>query len=77
MKVKKLEKYLGNENNTLKLECMRYELNMKYERICKINNYKPDESDEEKEKTDDTALTMSFQKFKARCHNCGNYGNKR
>ena len=51
---------------------------MKYKKICKKNDYDPDEDEKErKEENKGTALaTMSYPRFKGRCYTCGNFGYK-
>jgi len=47
-KVEPLEKDLDNTHDPLTIERMTNELNLKYKKICKKNNYDPDEDEIEK-----------------------------
>ena len=56
------------------------ELDIKYEKICKKNDYDPESREQNKKgknKGNCTALTMwGFKGFRGRCHFCGNFGHK-
>ena len=49
-KVETLEKDLDYENVPLAIERMTNKLNMKYKKICKKNDYDPDEGEKERKK---------------------------
>ena len=57
---------------------MTNEFNMKYKKMCKKNDYDPDEDENERKKANKgTALTTSGSpRFKGRCYTCGNFGHK-
>ena len=79
-KVASLVKDLDNEDCPLTLAQMTNELNFKYKKICKKNEYDP-ESGEQKRKgknnANDTALIVrGFKGFRGRCHFYGNFGHE-
>ena len=49
---------------------------MKYTKICKKNNYDPDNDKKKKESKGTAIATKSYPRFKARCYACGNFGHK-
>ena len=80
-KVETLEMDLDNEDNPLTLDRMCVELDSKYEKICKKNNYDPENEEEKKNKRRSghhgTALvTNGNGVFKGRCYTCRNWGHK-
>ena len=56
------------------------EIDLKYEKICKKNNYGPGRGEQNKKgknNADSTAITMrDFKGYRGRCHFCGNFGHK-
>ena len=77
-KVETLEKDLDHQYDPLTFERMTNELNMKYKKICKKNDYDPDKDEKETKKSNKgTALTtMGYPRFKGRCYTCRNFGHK-
>ena len=80
-KVESLENDLDNEDDPLTLDRMSIELDAKYEKICKKNDYDPEnEKDKKKKKRNEnngTALAAAGNgQFKGRCFVCGNWGHK-
>ena len=69
-KVETLEKDLDNTHDPLTIERMTNELNLKYKKICKKNNYDPDkDKNERKRENKGTALTTAgYPRFIGRCH---------
>ena len=49
-KVKSLEKDLDDKDAALTLDCMLVELDAKYKKICKKNNFDPENEDKKKRK---------------------------
>ena len=51
---------------------------MKYKKICKKNDYDPDDDEKEKKKENKgtTLATTSYPRFKGRCYTSGNFGHK-
>ena len=64
----------------LTLDRMIEELNLKYEKICKKNEYDPESGKQNKKGKNNgnsTALTMrGFRGFRGWCHFCGNFKHK-
>ena len=80
-KVETLENNLDNEDDRLTLDQMCIESDTKYEKICKKNNYDPENEDEKKSRRRNshqgTALVVNGNGiFKCRCYTCGNLGHK-
>ena len=79
-KVESLGNDLDNEDTPLTLDHMLVELDAKYKKICKKNNYdigNEDEKREEKNKSNGTALAARGNVvFKGRCYVCGNQRHK-
>ena len=78
-KVESLEKDLDHTNDPLTIERITNKLNIKYKKICKKNDYDPDEDEKvRKRESKGTALiTAGYQRFKGRCYTCSNFGHKR
>ena len=68
-KVETLEKDLDNTHDPLTIERMTNKLNLKYKKICKKNNYDPDEDKNEKKRENKgtTLTTAGYPRFKGRC----------
>ena len=77
-KVEIFEKNLDNTNDPLTIERMTNELNIKYKKICKKNEYDPDEDEKERKRENKgTVLTTAgYPRFKGRCYTCENLGHK-
>ena len=77
-KVETLEKDLDHQHDPLTIERLTNEFNMKYKKICKKNDYDPDEDEKEtKKENKGTALTTKgYPRCKGRCYLCGNFGHK-
>ena len=77
-KVETLEKDLDHQHDLLTIERMTNKLNLKYKKICKKNDYDPNEDEKERRKENKgTALTTTgYPRFKGRCYTCGNFGYK-
>ena len=75
-KIESLEKDLDHQYDPLTVERMTNELNMKYKKICKKNDYDPDEDKKKKESKETALATTSYPSFKGRCYTCGNFGHK-
>ena len=79
-KVESLENDLDNKDDPLTLDRMIIELDAKYEKICKKNDYDPENDKEKKKKkknenNNGMALAAAGNgKFKGRCFVCGNWG---
>ena len=59
---------------------MMTELDVKYEKICKKNNYDPERGEQNKKgknNSNSTSLAMlGYKGCRGRCHFCGNFGHK-
>ena len=74
-KVQTLEKDLDNTHDPLKIERMTTNLNLKYKKMCKRNNYDSDKDENEKKKENKgiALTTAGYPRFKGRCYTCGNF----
>ena len=55
---------------------MTNELNMKYKKICKKNDFDPDEDEKKKEIKGAALATISYPRFNGRCYVCENFGHQ-
>ena len=61
--VESLETDLDNEDDPLTLDRMLVELDVKYEKICKKNNYDPENKDEKRGKKETTTMVWHSQQI--------------
>ena len=60
-KIESLKNDLDNEDDPLTLDFMSVELDAKYEKICKKNNYDPENEDEKREEKETTIKVWHSQ----------------
>ena len=60
-KVKSLESDLDNKDGPLTLDHMLVELDAKYKKICKKNNFDPENKDEKREEKETTIMVQHLQ----------------